>query len=869
MAGNDLFDLDELRFGGKGVASNSAPTASAQASRTSGPAPLNVSFTSTAGDLDGDTLTYEWDFTSDGTVDATTANASHTYTQPGEYTATFTVSDGGRERVVTIPVTVTAPIASCPGNDDFEGTTLDTSRWSVVRPDNQYLSVSDGSLNITAQPGEDIHAGATGLRNIVLQDLPDSGPWTATTRVTWNPTLNYQNAGLVIYQDEANWIKSGMVWANGRAFEAFKELNNNASGLGAATVDASFPSTFFVRFTSDGTTVRAQRSADGETWVNTGNATNLSGLTNPKIGMYATASTNAGTQAITARFDSFTLAAPQEPSDEFEGTSLNLCRWTDIVRHEPAGYTVADGKLTLPAAHGDFFATAPNNNPNIILQPAPSGPWTMTTRVTFDPNENYEQAGLLVYGDDANYVKANIVHAGGRGLEFLREANNVAAGFGGFVSIATKPTTVELRIVSDGTTLRAYYRFEGEPWTQYGEPALLASVPNPKVGLYANDANATVTSRDDAVFDFFRLTAGVPDTTAPVTTATVAPAAGASGWNTATAVLTLATEAGATTRYKVGDGAFQDYTGPVTFDTDGVRTVTYRSVDAEGNQEADKTVTVKVDKTAPTSTAAPDGGTFTAPVQVTLSGADAADGSGLAGIEYRLDGGAWTAYADAITISGLGQHTLEHRATDVAGNVSATGTASYTIEQEPPANQAPSVTATAAPSSGSAPLSVQFTATGTDPDGDQLTYAWSYGDGQTGTGASPAHTYAAAGTFDATVTVTDEHGLSASAIVTITVGNPPGNQAPTVQATADPATGRAPLVVRFSATGHDPEGQALTYAWAFGDGGKATGATASHRYAKAGTYDAKVTVTDPHGATGTATVRVVVTKASQLPPPRP
>ena len=31
----------------------------------------------------------------------------------------------------------------------------------------------------------------------------------------------------------------------------------------------------------------------------------------------------------------------------------------------------------------------------------------MTTRLTFDPNENYEQAGLLVYGDDANYVKAD------------------------------------------------------------------------------------------------------------------------------------------------------------------------------------------------------------------------------------------------------------------------------------------------------------------------------------------------------------------------------------------------------------------------------------------------------------------------------
>ena len=526
MRTTDLFDLDEFTFVGKGVASNGAPTATAQADKVAGPAPLAVSFTGTGTDPDGDTLSYAWDFTNDGTVDATTANATYTYAQAGEYTAKLTVSDGERSHSVTIAIEAYPPLASCPGNDQFDGTTLDSGRWSVIRRDDAFLSVDGGSLNLNAQPGEDIHGGATGQRNIVLQDLPDSGPWTATARMTWSPTVNYQNAGLVIYTDDANWIKSGMVWANGRAFEAFKELNNTASGLGAAAVDASFPSTFYVRFTSDGTTVRAQRSPDGENWTNTGNATNLSGLTNPKIGMYTTASTNAGTQAATARFDYFTLDAPQEPSDEFDGTSLNLCRWSQIVRHDPGGYTVGGGNLTLAAAHGDFFAAAPNDNPNIVLQPAPSGPWTMTTRLTFNPNENYEQAGLLVYGDDANYVKADYVYAGGRGLEFLREANNVAAGFGGFVNINTRPTTVDMRITSDGTELRSYYRFEGGPWTLYGEPALLASVPNPKIGVYANDGNQTVTTRENAVFDFFRIEAGLPDTTAPTTTAT--PAGGTS-----------------------------------------------------------------------------------------------------------------------------------------------------------------------------------------------------------------------------------------------------------------------------------------------------------------------------------------------------
>ena len=103
--------------------------------RPPAPRPLTVSFTGTGADADGDPLTYAWDFTSDGTVDATTANASHTYAEPGEYTATFTVSDGERSRSVEIDIEAYPPLASCPGNDEFDGTSLDTSPLERRAPD--------------------------------------------------------------------------------------------------------------------------------------------------------------------------------------------------------------------------------------------------------------------------------------------------------------------------------------------------------------------------------------------------------------------------------------------------------------------------------------------------------------------------------------------------------------------------------------------------------------------------------------------------------------------------------------------------------------------------------------------------------------
>ena len=122
-----------------------------------------------------------------------------------------------------------------------------------------------------------------------------------------------------------------------------------------------------------------------------------------------------------------------------------------------------------------------------------------------------------------------------------------------------------MRIISDGTTLRAYYRFAGEAWTPYGEPALLASVPNPKIGVYANDSNATVTTRNDAVFDFFRITAGAAGHDgAGDDGGGRAAADGRTAGTPATSTVTLSTEAGATTEYKLGNGAYQNYTGPVT-----------------------------------------------------------------------------------------------------------------------------------------------------------------------------------------------------------------------------------------------------------------------------------------------------------------
>jgi cytochrome c len=64
--------------------------------------------------------------------------------------------------------------------------------------------------------------------------------------------------------------------------------------------------------------------------------------------------------------------------------------------------------------------------------------------------------------------------------------------------------------------------------------------------------------------------------------------------------------------------------------------------------------------------------------------------------------------------------------------------------------------------------------------------------------------------------------------------------------------------VAFTATGSDPDGDTLTYAWDFGDGGTATTKDAMHTYTEVGMFTAKVTVSDGKGGKGTALLTVIV-----------
>jgi PKD repeat protein len=62
----------------------------------------------------------------------------------------------------------------------------------------------------------------------------------------------------------------------------------------------------------------------------------------------------------------------------------------------------------------------------------------------------------------------------------------------------------------------------------------------------------------------------------------------------------------------------------------------------------------------------------------------------------------------------------------------------------------------------------------------------------------------------------------------------------------------------------DPDGDALTYAWDFGDGTTGTGAKPAHTYADNGSYTATLTVKDPIGADDSQTHTITVSNAAPV-----
>jgi MYXO-CTERM domain-containing protein len=153
---------------------------------------------------------------------------------------------------------------------------------------------------------------------------------------------------------------------------------------------------------------------------------------------------------------------------------------------------------------------------------------------------------------------------------------------------------------------------------------------------------------------------------------------------------------------------------------------------------------------------------------------------------------------------------------------------------------------------------VVLSGTTSSDDGAIALYQWDCGPGGYATGATRTCSYPDQGTQTATLWVRDNRGIERTANVSVTVRN----VAPTITDVTVPGTITEGVAASMSGSATDPGADTITYAWAFGDGARATGASTSHAYADDGVQTVTFTARDEDGGIRTASRSVTVVNAA-------
>lgn len=245
-------------------------------------------------------------------------------------------------------------------------------------------------------------------------------------------------------------------------------------------------------------------------------------------------------------------------------------------------------------------------------------------------------------------------------------------------------------------------------------------------------------------------------------------------------------------------------------------------------------------------------------------------------VKYDLDGNGF--FEDQGNELGVKEHTFTEAGTydAVLELIDDGGGSSFEIETiivNSPGNQSPEAFLSASPLSGPPGTEVSFDATTSfDPDGSITLVEWDWdGNGtfadNTGTTLTAQHTYNSAGDFEAAVRVFDDHNVSDTESVFISIGENP-NMPPTAIIAGGPSTGSVDTHVFFDASSSDDtDGSIVLYEWDWqGDGSydyNTDTPNASHIYDESGDFQATVRVTDDRDATDTDSVRIRIYDESE------
>ena len=227
------------------------------------------------------------------------------------------------------------------------------------------------------------------------------------------------------------------------------------------------------------------------------------------------------------------------------------------------------------------------------------------------------------------------------------------------------------------------YRVDGGTWSIYG-----STIPVSIDGTHSVEFRAIDYAGNN---ELVHNTPFTIDRTKPVTTLIPSGITGSNGWfvsNVTVSLNVVETTSGLNrTMYRIDGGLWTQYSVAFSVNGNGIHSVEYYSEDLASNVENILPSQVRIDYTNPSTICSLSGtigwnNWYISIVTSTLNAIDAH--SGISQIQYRVDSGSWGAYGGSFAISSNGNHTMEYRAMDNAGNWELIKTQYIGIDLTPP-----------------------------------------------------------------------------------------------------------------------------------------------------------------------------------------
>ncbi|TLD42471.1 MAG: Ammonium transporter [Candidatus Jettenia ecosi] len=186
--------------------------------------------------------------------------------------------------------------------------------------------------------------------------------------------------------------------------------------------------------------------------------------------------------------------------DEFESQTLDPS-WL-IIRENQSDWNllVHPGYLRITTKAENLWQINVNNKIK-LLRGAPLGDFEVVTKVTYNPKQKFQQAGVIMYESDDNYVMLTRQMDDVDNVEMSRELSRMS----GSKSVPTTLTTLYLKLTKSGENVTGSFSGDGNSWTTV-DVISGAKLERPKVGIVG--FNAQLNTTVDADFDFFKIGAG-------------------------------------------------------------------------------------------------------------------------------------------------------------------------------------------------------------------------------------------------------------------------------------------------------------------------------------------------------------------------